>query len=395
MFCAKCGREIRDDSVYCSYCGVRIPDAEDEPQRPDSSDTSLQEQAPCIQPGAPKKKCLDCGRELPSSSVNDICALCTIRRRNRELDEERARRDREEDLREARRDRYDISDEYDFSVFSQDQAHYYHGDEPQGGGKPARRFRLPQRPKRQFPRHPSGEAPKKRGIGCVVWVVLAMVVLSTVLPALIGVGVSVWNSMISASVSPASPEPEFPMELEAPVDEGIASLAEESEPVLPEEWEESPAGEDWSWGPLPEADWANAPSLPGEAATQQELLTYFLFPELDYRLTEAIELFYGASQPGNYEMMEITVSAQEAQITLEGLLSHDEVGWLPFRAQFYSYPSGIYDCYLDINGSIYYDDNYLLNLDGTVTAEGAQFYGISEGESLLGELAIRWEDLPA
>ena len=70
------------------------------------------------------------------------------------------------------------------------------------------------------------------------------------------------------------------------------------------------------------------------------------------------------------------------------------MGWLPFRAQFYSYPSGIYNCYLDINGEIYYDDNYLLNLDGTVTAEGAQFYGISEGESLLGELAIRWDELP-
>ena len=117
MFCSKCGREIRDDSVFCSYCGECV---EEEP-REAGEPCGDEEEAPCVRPGAPKKRCSECGKELPSSTISDLCAMCTIRRRNREIEEERERRDAEP----PNRDRYDISDEFDQSVFERDRANYF------------------------------------------------------------------------------------------------------------------------------------------------------------------------------------------------------------------------------------------------------------------------------
>ena len=53
MFCSKCGREIRDDSVFCSYCGECV---EEEPQEA-GEPCGDEEEAPCVRPGAPKKRC--------------------------------------------------------------------------------------------------------------------------------------------------------------------------------------------------------------------------------------------------------------------------------------------------------------------------------------------------
>lgn len=115
MFCDKCGREIRHDSEYCSYCGTTVKSAEaGASENTNGGSPKDTHDAPCLVPRAPKKHCTDCNKELPSSSISDVCALCTIRRRNRELEKDRAN----SDAAYAKLDRYDISDEFDQSVFA-------------------------------------------------------------------------------------------------------------------------------------------------------------------------------------------------------------------------------------------------------------------------------------
>lgn len=104
MFCQRCWREIPGDSAFCAYCGIPIPPGMrdldwEEAQR-------LQEQAAatkpggalekraatytnaqgdnCVVPGAQRKQCLRCHKEMPSSAIEDYCAICTMRREQEE-----------------------------------------------------------------------------------------------------------------------------------------------------------------------------------------------------------------------------------------------------------------------------------------------------------------------
>ncbi len=100
MFCEKCGREIPEDSIYCAYCGIKLsPEAKASDWEEAARLRELQEayqdkkagkkaavvcnayhESDCIRPGAPKKKCLDCGKELPASTIGGYCALCETHR---------------------------------------------------------------------------------------------------------------------------------------------------------------------------------------------------------------------------------------------------------------------------------------------------------------------------
>ncbi len=143
MFCEKCGREIPEDSIYCAYCGIQLPsevkasDWEETARlrelqevyqdkkagKKGSSTFDVSYGSDCIRPGAPKKNCLDCGKELPASTIGEYCALCETRR-NREAEAQaEAAENRRLQQEEAKglRDRYDMSDEFDWQVFQQNQ----------------------------------------------------------------------------------------------------------------------------------------------------------------------------------------------------------------------------------------------------------------------------------
>lgn len=46
MFCEKCGREIPEDSIYCAYCGIRLP--------PEGKASDWEEEARLREPKAPE-----------------------------------------------------------------------------------------------------------------------------------------------------------------------------------------------------------------------------------------------------------------------------------------------------------------------------------------------------
>ena len=166
MFCEKCGREIPEDSIYCAYCGIKLsPEAKASDWEEAARLRELQEayqdkkagkkaavvcnayhESDCIRPGAPKKKCLDCGKELPASTIGGYCALCETRR-NREA-EERAEAAENKRLQQEEakglRDRYDVSDEFDWRVFQQNKPNSQkqkksreNGKKPKGNWKKA------------------------------------------------------------------------------------------------------------------------------------------------------------------------------------------------------------------------------------------------------------------
>lgn len=136
MFCEKCGREIPEDSEYCAYCGVKLSPAQKEPDWEEAA--RLREAAEerlrsggearssgrdydpgCVTPGAPRKQCARCGRDLPSSTIGEYCALCTMRRSQEE--DKRIQRaeeaDYEREKAQNKRDRYDISDQFDWRAY--------------------------------------------------------------------------------------------------------------------------------------------------------------------------------------------------------------------------------------------------------------------------------------
>lgn len=135
MFCEKCGMEDRSGGgAFCAYCGARLPEEEPDwevaARRREAQgggeaapEKQGQEQRQygdsCVHPGASRKRCSECGKELPASMLEDVCTMCTVRRRNRE----ELKQGREADHPSAQKDRYDRSDEFDKSIFK--GQHYY------------------------------------------------------------------------------------------------------------------------------------------------------------------------------------------------------------------------------------------------------------------------------
>lgn len=103
MFCLKCGKEIPEESVYCLFCGIKLPalppqspaspPAEPLPIDPvpktqpvnldiwDDSDFELptfadDDELEPTEPIPPKQHCAACGRELPATSISDLCITC-------------------------------------------------------------------------------------------------------------------------------------------------------------------------------------------------------------------------------------------------------------------------------------------------------------------------------
>ncbi len=111
MRCEYCGRQIPENSKYCKYCKSRVSTSTDD----------------CIRPHMPKKHCAGCGKELPGSTISDLCAMCTIRKRNREIEQQRkleAAKEKQRAASGAARS-YDRSDAFDQSVFERERDKYY------------------------------------------------------------------------------------------------------------------------------------------------------------------------------------------------------------------------------------------------------------------------------
>lgn len=227
MFCEKCGREIPEDSAFCAYCGVAIPqEAQEEdweaaarrrearlpsvnpgvtgkyrsPRR-----ASTRHSVPgCVVPGAPKKKCAVCERELPASTVGDYCALCEMRRsRQQEAQERKAAEARfAREVAEGKRDRYDVSDEFDWDTLKSAPAA---SRAPKTGG-----WNADEEPKKKR---------KKRGwLAAVIVFVVVLGLLPNVLGILYGVVehfTDGWGSSIGSAIpEPMSDAPDYPMESE-------------------------------------------------------------------------------------------------------------------------------------------------------------------------------------
>lgn len=361
MFCSKCGREIRDDSVFCSYCGECV---EEEP-REAGEPCGDEEEAPCVRPGAPKKRCSECGKELPSSTISDLCAMCTIRRRNREIEEERERRDAEP----PNRDRYDISDEFDQSVFERDRANYFRGEEPG--------YRSQERPSRStYTGKPAGALggadPKPANRGCLIAAIVVIVVVF-VLPIL---AVFIFS---------------FAADSQSSVDAAIAPVSEAS-PI------------DGDWWPDDESDWqADDESEPGfddganviSTGSRDELFDQFIVSAAESTLYAMIPAYYEADSVAfHHDREQLTgdgafiTTYGTADLTLGGRTKTDR-----FEVVLAMSPSYYHPLYLAVNGEPVFDIRDTVDRDGYVTAEGAQFYEREEGTSLFDEeTAIRLDD---
>ena len=67
-FCAKCGKELQEDDIFCLECGFRVP--EKQVMRPFSD--LLKE--PSSQPVPQDLKCPSCGKPVPIG--NEFCGRC-------------------------------------------------------------------------------------------------------------------------------------------------------------------------------------------------------------------------------------------------------------------------------------------------------------------------------
>lgn len=363
MFCSKCGREIRDDSVFCSYCGDRV---EEEPQEA-GEPCGGEAEAPCIRPGAPKKRCSECGKELPGSTISDLCAMCTIRQRNREIEAERERRDSEP----SNRDRYDISDEFDQSVFERDRANYFHGEDPGS--------RTQERPSRSaYAGRPEGalggaeRRPANRGCLIAAIVVILVVFVLPILSVLIFSFAADSGSSMDAA-------------LEVPA---------EASPADGDWWLDDENGSGW------QADGESEPVLDDSAnvistGSLDELFDQFIVSAAENTLYAMVPAYYEADSVAFHHDREqlagdgaLITTCGTADLTVGGRTKTDR-----FEVVLAMSPSYYHPLYLAVNGEPVFDIRDTVDRDGNVTADGAAFYEREEGASLFDEeTAIRLDD---
>lgn len=266
MFCEKCGREIPEDSLYCNYCGVIVPPEQRELDweeaarlrerlegqgrpgsaakgggRKDAYDPG------CVTPGAAKKKCGVCGRELPASALEPLCALCTMRRKQEEeaQADQRAQEERQRAIAAGEQDRYDISDEYDWRTLER---------EPSSAWQAAKREK-------------GGRKPQKK-IAAGIAVAAGLFFLCVIMPNIIQEAENAYYQRTSDVVSVPAEEafPEVDWEAEEPVEaigyEDFLSDGYAPPWELPGAWTVVHDGESFDAWVLPMAQWTLENCLP-------------------------------------------------------------------------------------------------------------------------------------
>lgn len=367
MFCEKCGREIAEDSIYCAYCGLELPHQEEELDWEEAARlreaaerragsimprrvSSKQYHPGCVAPGAPKKKCPGCGKELPSSTVSDFCALCTMRREHEE--EKRAERAAEEqyerEVAAGKRDRYDISDEFDWRALQGDPP----SQPPAAPSQPASGWNAE---KKTVP--VEGKRKKKTpwGLGIVILVCFAF------LPRLFGAiedaasGINHYGTMAER----------------APVEEAQDVMADSSAPFF--SGDETP---DWAvW-----KEW-------GEPSNDQETFDVWVRPMVEW----ALESFMpDLNMPREYfyledDSLEWYVDGVQNRVT-GSAYCFDEEGEgvvVPFDIVVVvegDEPDGSgYVLGFAVDGETLFDDVNLVDSDGLVTEEGTELFGRPAG----------------
>ncbi|MEM1484700.1 zinc ribbon domain-containing protein [Oscillospiraceae bacterium PP1C4] len=195
VVCNKCGRKISAGSSYCSYCGVSVSSERE------TANLNKDRKDDFLRPFMPKKHCVECKKELPGSSISDVCAICTIRRRNRELEQQR----KADSQSSSQRDRYDISDQFDQSVFQQDRAKYYREET-------ANRF-TPETTARSYKRYAN---PNEPGINKKKGCLMPLIVLVVISLALIVVGLIASDEYFNQSTPETTVVEEY---ADAPIDQ--------------------------------------------------------------------------------------------------------------------------------------------------------------------------------
>lgn len=339
MFCRKCGSEIVEDSVYCSYCGVKIEEepSGDEPR--ESAPSAAPAEQPddgCIRPGMPKKRCSECGKELPGSSTSDTCAICTVRIRNRE----RAEQEKRDEQANANRDRYDISDEFDQSVFEKERGNYYR--DPAGYSDPRRKHGYDY----YNPHKTRGDGSRK---GCLIALVIAGVVLIPfILTAVIGL----------FSFASATPEREPDLTVEPEF-----SISEPAEP-LPDDW--------------------NLPGQAGDNAysyTVDEVYDYFLVPAAE----ETLSSMLWPDDEFAVTVHRDSLVSDGAYIYVSGLFSRTHEGVYeedPFVFGVMISELSYFPLSLFLSGEELFDYRYEIDNQGYLTPEGAEVFGMEPGDQL-------------
>lgn len=261
MFCKTCGKTIEEDSRFCAYCGTHLEDGAPEDldwEEADRRREAIESMAGalanaavkkaksgqwsqadhCVRPGAPRKICKDCGKELPSSAIDNICAMCTIRQRNRALEQERDRGDKAA----QNRDRYDISDEFDQSVFQ--GTVYFSGEEPAEEPEYRRTKRLEKQAKTLSDTtgwQEKGKA-KSKGTKIIVWAIVLFIAFR-IFPAFFSFGQVMIEQVeelfgtsmtISTSSQEDAPKPDVKSEEETKVEDQKKAVYEQFiEPYIP------------------------------------------------------------------------------------------------------------------------------------------------------------------
>ena len=331
MQCKYCSKQIVDDSIYCSYCGREVELEREE---------DLHKQADCIIPGAPKKHCAVCGKSLPNSTVSDMCALCTIKQRNQERAEHL--NDPPKQTSYQPKDRYDISDEFDNSVFEQNKNSYYRGEEEfsleEEYSRPKKRSF-----KQSFPHDPAKKSKKGCAAPAVVIIIIVIVGLNLVLDVAGGILGAFFDRI-----------PEIPAQEEA-----IASVPAEA-----------------------------------EASYEENIQDIYDLSEFEPDAQEISQIMIGDYFTDAVDMVEYDFDT-ESQLYTEGAyvyysgriayeqdgVSHDDY----FVTGFVVSETYYYPLYLEIGYEVCYDYRNEVDSNGCVTWEGAYNLNLTEGDPILDE----------